>query len=437
LREGPLTIAQVNASEQGGGAERVARQLLDDFRRRGHNASLLVGPGEALGPYSLRFPADFRARLAHILAGPLRILDRQRGLETFHYPATHRMLDTLPGEVDIVHLHNLHGGYFDLRVLPELSRRHPVVLTLHDAWLLSGHCAHSMGCERWRTGCGSCPDLSIYPAIRRDATARNWHRKRDIFRRTRLHVAAPSAWLARNVERSILAPAVEDLRVIPNGVDLDTFRPGDSRAARSELRLPDTGFLLLFVGSNVEVNGFKDYPTVRNAAARVAEVLEQEVTLVVLGSAGTDAREGRARIQHIPFQSDPLRIALYYQACDLYLHAAHADTFPLTVLEALACGRPVVATAVGGIPEQVRCLAGGAEGGDWPSFDASDATGILVEPADPEALARAAERLLRDVPLRMKLGGNATRDAKLRFDARHQAGAYLEWYRTMEGPRSG
>ena len=50
----------------------------------------------------------------------------------------------------------------------------PVALTLHDEWLLTGHCAYTLGCERWRIGCGRCPDLTIYPAIRRDSTAENF-----------------------------------------------------------------------------------------------------------------------------------------------------------------------------------------------------------------------------------------------------------------------
>jgi hypothetical protein len=54
------------------------------------------------------------------------------------------------------------------------------MLTLHDAWLLSGHCAHSFDCQRWKTGCGECPDLDVYPASPRDATACNWRRKREI-----------------------------------------------------------------------------------------------------------------------------------------------------------------------------------------------------------------------------------------------------------------
>ena len=108
----------------------------------------------------------------------------------------------------VIHCHNLHSGYFDLRALPWLSRVAPVVLTLHDAWLLSGHCAHSFGCDRWKNGCGACPDLSIPPAIAKDGTAANWKRKRRIFERSQLYVVTPSQWMMDRAQQSILAPAI-------------------------------------------------------------------------------------------------------------------------------------------------------------------------------------------------------------------------------------
>ena len=82
------------------------------------------------------------------------------------FPGSHRVLDVTPAPPDILHCHNLHGEYFDLRILPELTRRLPVVLTLHDAWLLGGGCAHSVDCDRWRDDCGDCAQADLYSGSR-------------------------------------------------------------------------------------------------------------------------------------------------------------------------------------------------------------------------------------------------------------------------------
>jgi glycosyltransferase involved in cell wall biosynthesis len=290
------------------------------------------------------------------------------------------------------------------------------VLTLHDAWLLSGHCAHSFDCERWKTGCGRCPDLSIYPAVKRDATAYNWRRKRNIYAQSRVYVATPSRWLMRKVEQSILALAIVEARVIPYGVDLTIFHPGDRREARAMLGIPLDAKVLLFVGNATRSNPWRDYATLEAAVERVAERLPDErVILVCLGEARKPERIGEAEVQFIGYRKEPTTVARFYQAADIYLHGAKADTFPNVVLEALACGTPVVATAVGGIPEQVK----------------NGVTGFLVQPRDVKAMAEAIITLLTDDALRMRLGRNAAEDARRRFDLNRQAEAYLGWYQEL------
>jgi len=462
LFERRLAILQVNTRDAGGGAEHVVRNLFEAYRAAGHRSHLAVGykrsrdPDvsridhgtegpmlrrlawrvfQGLQPFYGRVPGVRRAcRAAHDLASAERRCHRISGLEDFDYPGSRRIDAAAPFEPDLIHMHNLHGSYFDLRALPAISRRFPTVLTLHDAWLLSGHCAHSFDCNRWETGCGSCPDLTIYPAVAGDATAENWTRKRDIFLRSRLHVATPCRWLMDRVRRSMLAPAIVSSRVIPYGIDLTTFRPRDRRAARDRLGLPLDADILLFAANGIRRNAFKDYATLRATIERLgAWRRDRRLLLIALGEQAHQEQIGSATVTFVPFTRDAARVASYYQAADVYLHAARADTFPNTVLEALACGCCVVATAVGGIGEQVKSLDVAHAAAGAVRYTPGFATGVLVEGANAEAMAGAAGMLLDDEALRCALKANATADAGRRFGLDRQVRDYLDWYREILG----
>src|SRR5262249_9056126 len=211
--------------------------------------------------------------------------------------------------------------------------------------------------------------------------------------------------------------------------DLDVFRPADKRAARAALGLPADARICFFVARGLAANPSKDYQTLRAAITRLSELpLDQRVVFVARGEQLPTETLGQVEIRYVPWTPDPGDVVRYYQAADVYLHAARMDTFPLSVLEAQACGTPVIATAVGGIPEQVRNLCPVEGHADVPAHDTDEATGVLVPPKDGGAMAAAIEHLLRDDALRGCLGRNAARTARARFDLRRQVGDYLDWY---------
>jgi glycosyltransferase involved in cell wall biosynthesis len=441
-----LRILQVSHGDQGGGAQNVAWNLFLTYRARGHRSWLAVGHKLSDDPDVLLVPNPAcRSRwarawlafgtlleplvgrvcgmgllnrllrnLTDFISEPRRWLDQYRGYEDFHFPGTWRLLELIPQLPDIVHGHNLHGSYFDLRALPWLSHQVPVILSLHDAWLLSGHCAHSFDCERWKIGCGQCPDLTIYPAIQRDATAYNWQRKQGIYAKSRLYIITPSQWLMDKVQQSMLKGV--KYKVIPNAIDLSVFRPGDRVSARANLGLPLESKIVLFAANFARSNPWKDYDTMETAVRQVANAnQDMELLFVCLGEEAEEKTLGRAHVHFVGFERDQKRLAMYYQAADVYIHAARAETFPSTIIEALACGVPVVATEVGGIPEQIQ----------------DGITGFLTPPADAAAMAARIDQLLKDDALSHEMGQQAATDARRRFDLNRQTNDFLDWYQEV------
>lgn len=438
-----MRILQVSPSDAGGGAHRVACDLMRGFRDAGHTSWLAVARpvtgdpgvlpiqiGRPRPPWA-RAMGRFEERLRSVekrVRGLWRVrhlvtalsegrpgIDRLLGHEDFHFPGSRRLLDLPPQRPEIVHLHNLHGRYFDLEFLPELSRRALVCLTLHDTWMLTGHCAYTLGCERWRTGCGRCPDLTIYPSLERDGTAFNWRRKRRIYARSRLHVLTPSGWLMNKVAASMLAPGTIARRVIPNGVDLGVFRPAPKAEARRDLGIEEDVAVVLTVANGGRRNRFKDVPGLEQAMGIASQRLAgKKLMLFVLGERADPEEHGSLAVRFAGFEHDQARVARHYQAADVYAHAARpeAENFPTTILEAFACGAPVVATEVGGIPEQVR------EG----------VTGHLVPSGDPEALARRLVELLSSEERRQRMSAECAAIARREYDVELQVKRYLSWY---------
>lgn len=425
-----LRVLQVNSSDASGGAERIALRLHQSYRQQGLDSSLVVGLHRRYDEAGV-LPIDPQARpdrprsttlrIASVLRDPARKVRQLRGIEEFDYPASRALIEGLSRrDADVLHLHNLHGDYFDLRAISGVSQRLPVIVTMHDAWLLSGHCAHSLACAKWVSGCGPCPDLTLYPAVRRDATRANWERKRDIYRHSRLHVVTPSRWLADKVERSILRPGAVDVSVINNGIHTATFSPGDRGAARHALGLPADAQIALFVATRARSNPYKDWALLRSALDLLPRPSAGPRIFLTVGEAGADEHLPSGLLMARAAVTEPEQMAQYFRAADLYVHAARADTFPSVVLEAMSCGTAVVATDIGGIGEQVVSLGAERTG--------LDATGMLT-PRDPQALSKAVGRLFDDAELRGRLGAAGSRRVREHFDEPRMVAAYLDAYR--------
>jgi glycosyltransferase involved in cell wall biosynthesis len=439
-----LRILQVAPAVEGGGGEQISLRLHRAFRALGHRSMLLAGrlkdfSGEDVFEIPNRWEAVPFARtvralyrrtillaggrgearlfpLFEALAFPRVAWDLWRGHEDYNQPGSHRILDLAPDRPDVVLLHNLHArwnrreGFFDLGFLPALSAAVPVILFPQDPWLLTGHCGHPIDCPRWRTGCGRCPDLNIYPSIRRDATAWNFRRKRRIFRESRLFLASPSQWLLSMFDQARISLAGK--RLIANSVDTALFIPGGRRAARAALGLDPQRRIILVSGNYLKINPWKGFGWLLETAERMSGAKRPPpADFLCVGDSGETVDYGGVRIVFAGAVKDFSRMPAYYRAADAYFHPSRADTAPYSVLEAMACGLPVVSTSVGGIQEQVE----------------DGRSGYLVAPGDSQAMAARLGALLADPRKAAAMGKRGRARVVKLFDFERQVRGFIDW----------
>ncbi|MFM7135484.1 MAG: glycosyltransferase [Planctomycetota bacterium] len=310
---------------------------------------------------------------------------------------------------DLVNVHWVAGfvSAAGIRRMVESGRR--VAWTLHDMRPFTGGCHYSSGCAGFTTDCRACPQLA--PRLHALA-ARSLARARRRLAGVPLEFVAPSRWLAGELERSRLFDETSHrVWVIPNGIDLDRYAPGDRPAARRRLGLPAEGLAILLGSVSLDERR-KAAEVAAEAVARAAAAIARRglaaPPVVVTYGSGELAIPGVA-CRHLG-RVDEAGVVAALHACDLHLTMAREDNLPNTVMEALACGVPVVATRVGGHPEMV---ADGLEG--W-----------LVDQDDAPAAAATLVRLAEDPEPVQAAGDRGRERAERDWDARLQARRYLE-----------
>lgn len=153
VEAGRMRVVHIGTTDRVGGAARAAYRLHHALLRHGHESRMLVGYKTGDDP-EIDGMMSHGPRWRRALRRAAVEVDAWSGLQYLMLPWGRAFADhPFVRGADVIHLHNLHGGYFPLRSLPGLSRRAPLVLSLHDAWPLTGHCAYPYRCERWKTGC--------------------------------------------------------------------------------------------------------------------------------------------------------------------------------------------------------------------------------------------------------------------------------------------
>lgn len=350
---------------------------------------------------------------AHGLA--TRLFDRH-GLASA--AATRRFIDRIRAiDPDIIHIHNIHGYFLHYPTLFGYLAQSgkPVVWTVHDCWLYTGHCYYysAAGCEKWVAGCGSCPQQRKFPASYIiDRSARNFTDKRRAFTSLphgQLTIVPVSQWIRSEMNRSFLRDY--SMRVIHNGIDLTTFHPYDNDTdIRSRYPAIGSRRILLGVASIWSAEkGLDDFI----ALSRLIDTEREVIVLVGIDSATT--RRLPPGIIPINRTDNIAQLARLYSAAQAFINPTWQDNYPTVNLESIACGTPVITYRTGGSVEAI-----------------TPRTGIVVEQGSVNGLLSAIHTIYhRD---RHTLRTDCRRHAEANFDKQRCYAQYLTLYQNLLSP---
>ena len=404
-----LNVLHISATDNVGGSGRSAYRIHVGLRELGHRSRMLVSYRTTADPdVGMIWRTQFW-RAADYFAG--QSMD-YFSLQYLLYPSSFR-LRAHPWfrEADLLQLYNIHGKFFSHSALPLLSKRIPVVWRLSDMWPMTGHCAYSYECERWKSGCGSCPLLHDEPKLRSDRTALLWKTKKWIFDRSRLHIVAPSHWIADLARQSPLLSRFP-VHWIPNGLNTEIFKPISQQLAREVLGLDPSERIILF--SAVETrDARKGGQLLSETLARLHAKTNLHCRILIVGSHASSWKDA------FPFPVTPIEtlkddrtLSLVYSAADVLVYPTLAENLPNGVLESMACGTPVAAFRVGGVSDAVR----------------SDETGYLAAYKDTQDLAEGLRAILENDSMRVRLSRNCRTIAEQEYGCDLQARRFEKLY---------
>src|ERR1700733_10667239 len=347
----------------------------------------------------------------------LNIVERYASLHARLHPHSWTLtMHKVVREADLMHLQIIHDGYFSLSALPYVTSRKPTVWTWHDPWSMTGHCIHPMGCERWKIGCGSCPDLTLPFPMKTDRTAEQFSWKRQIYSRTRAEIIVASRWMLEMAERSPLAEGF-NFSLIPFGLDLNVFKPGDKGAARGRLGvLPGLPVVLI----RALATPFKGLPEFIQAINSLST--DRKICILVVQESGHfEKLRGQHQILEFGWTDNESLLLDLYAACDFLAMPSKAEAFGLMAIEAMACGRPVLSL----------------EGTALPRVTFAPDAGLAVPANDITALANGIHHLISH-PAECDGRGRLSRTlAQQHYDIVKQAQLTAELYRRVLGRADG
>lgn len=400
-----MRVLLINTVCGQGSTGRICIGIADMLKAKGHEVYIAYGLGNSNYPDSINISGGKCDYLSH------NILSRITDSEGLHSnKATKKLIAQIKKfSPDVIHIHTLHGHYINYKLLFKYlqTTNLPIVITLHDCWLFTGHCAHFVmrGCEKWKVQCCNCQFMDEYPkSWFIDRSKRNFNLKRQLLTalQNKLTIVPVSYWLENYVKQSFLKYC--RIKTIHNGIDLNIFKPSFNKDLIDKYSLCGKRIIL---GVALPWSSFKGFPDF----LKLHSLLSKEFIIVMVGVSDAQKQILPKGIIGIERTDSTQELAILYSAADVLVNTTYCDNYPTVNLEAIACGTPVVTYRTGGSPESI----------------VDGITGKVITQGDVPALKNAIEELLSID--RSILRANCRKYALSHFDKEQCFLNYLDLYK--------
>lgn len=258
---------------------------------------------------------------------------------------------------DVIHIHNIHGYFLNYQILFDFLAKSniPVVWTVHDCWLYTGHCYYYSyaGCNKWQTGCGHCPQKKEFPASWLiDRSHQNYEDKKQAFTSLpldQLTIVPVSEWIREEMQYSFFRN--NQFHVIHNGINTNIFNIYNPEQVKQKYGLNGKHILLGVASIWSREKGFDD-------CIQMADFLHPDEMLVLVGVRPEQQKKLKKNMLGIPRTENIHQLAELYAAADAFINPTWQDNYPTVNLEAIACGTPVVTYRTGGSIEAITDQTG-------------------------------------------------------------------------------
>lgn len=241
---------------------------------------------------------------------------------------------------DLIHLHWVGNGFININQIDKMNK--PIVITLHDMWFMTGGCHVNLSCDKYLEHCNNCPLFNRKKIFTFDLVSYIFNKKLKIFRRKNIYIIVLSSWMKEIVSKSPIFSNCE-ITQIPNGIDIEKFKPYDKIFSRSVFNIKTKSKILLFGGISANSDYNKGYDLLCQTL-RILKLKNVNIELIIFGNSDNSIKDIEGfKTSHIGSLSDDETLAILYSAADVVLVPSRQESFSQVTLESISCGTPVVA----------------------------------------------------------------------------------------------